>query len=120
VFPELLIAFGPGGDGAFMLSSFAPIAFSPDNIATVLRRPGVLEDLSSAFDSPAQSEEEWVAAIVDAVWLSGDDVRAFGGDGPLITDDRPLPEYFLLRRWLGEPSPKAVPERLRGAEIAAP
>ena len=29
---------------------------------------------------------------------AGDELRAAVGDGPLITDDRPLPEYFLLRR----------------------
>jgi hypothetical protein len=27
-------------------------------------------------------------------------VDAYVGPGPLITDDRPLPEYFLLRRLL--------------------
>ena len=40
----------------------------------------------------------------------------FAGDGPLITDDRPLPEYFLLRQTFGaavairqpEPPPPAV------------
>jgi hypothetical protein len=31
-------------------------------------------------------------------WLAGASVGAFTGDGPLITDDRPRPEYFLLRR----------------------
>ena len=29
---------------------------------------------------------------------AGDELRAVVGDGPLITDDRPLPEYFILRR----------------------
>jgi hypothetical protein len=35
------------------------------------------------------------------------------GDGPLITDDTPLPEYFLLRRLReGEDQPKAAPGSL--------
>jgi hypothetical protein len=31
------------------------------------------------------------------VWVEGDEVDRFAGTGPLITDDRPLPEYFLIR-----------------------
>ena len=33
----------------------------------------------------------------------------FAGSGPLITDDRPLPEYFLLRRLLNQDVPQAHP-----------
>jgi hypothetical protein len=29
--------------------------------------------------------------------MADDAVRAYAGDGPLITDDQPRPEYFLLR-----------------------
>jgi hypothetical protein len=31
------------------------------------------------------------------VWISGAEVGPFAGDGPMVTDDRPLSEYFLLR-----------------------
>ena len=31
------------------------------------------------------------------LWLVGDQVRSYAGTGPLITDDAPRPEYFLLR-----------------------
>ena len=34
-------------------------------------------------------------------WLQGDAVTAFARRGRLITDDRPRPEYFLLRRLFG-------------------
>jgi spermidine synthase len=118
VFPEVLIAFGPGGYGALMLGSEAPIVIDPVAAASVLARPGVLEDLSGAFDSPARTLDEWSAVISGLPWISGPDVRAFAGDGPLITDDRPLPEYFLLRRWLGAPSPRAGPALLRSGEWA--
>jgi hypothetical protein len=66
----------------------------------VLARPGVLEDLSSAYDSEDRwtDADDWVQLIADQTWLSGDAIDQFVGDGPLITDDRPLPEYFLLRR----------------------
>jgi hypothetical protein len=46
-----------------------------------------------------------VSQIEQIQWISGEAVDKFVGDGPLITDDRPLPEYFLLRRAFGPPSP---------------
>ena len=36
--------------------------------------------------------------IQHQTWLTTDAVKAFVGDGTIITDDRPFPEYFLLRR----------------------
>jgi len=105
VWPEVLIAFGPGGYGFFMLGSERPVAFSPGTLKAAIARPGVYEDLSSAFDSPDLSREEWPDFIRSLVWKEGDEVRAFAGQGPLITDDQPFPEYFLLRRMFGAESP---------------
>jgi spermidine synthase len=113
VYPEVLIAFGPGGFGLFMLGSEKPITFDPANIAAVLARPGVTEDLSSAYDSPEHDAAGWARRIPALVWISGDDVARVAGDGPLITDDRPLPEYFLLRHAFGGESPEVGPGLLR-------
>jgi spermidine synthase len=109
VYANVLIAFGPGGYGLFMLGSDAPISFDPANIATILARPGVTEDLSSAYDSPEHDAAGWARRIPALIWIAGDAVGRFAGDGPLITDDRPLPEYFLLRHAFGPPSPKVSP-----------
>ncbi len=98
VFPEVSVIRGAGGYGAYMLGSDAPITIDDDAIRAVLERPGVLDDISSAYDSPADTVEGWVQTIADLRWLDGDGVAAFAHDGPLITDDRPRPEYFLLRR----------------------
>jgi spermidine synthase len=116
VFPELLVAFGPGGYGFFMLGSEEPIAFEAEGMRDVLQRPGVLEDISSAYDSPERTLEGWVRRIPRLVWTTSQGVRHFAGDGPLITDDRPLPEYFYLRRVTGPPAP---PLTLRDLEVAA-
>ena len=113
VYPEVTIAFGPGGYGLFMLGSDKPITFDQANLEKVLARPGVTEDLSSAFDSPEHTAAGWARKIPSLVWISGKDVARVLGDGPLITDDRPLPEYFLLRHAFGEKSPWASPGRLR-------
>ena len=59
VYPEVLIALGPGGNGLFMLGSNDPIRFDPANVAAVLARPGVTEDLSSAFDAPEHDAAGW-------------------------------------------------------------
>jgi spermidine synthase len=105
VFPHVILAFGPGGNGLYMLGSNDPISFDPASIAAVLGRPGVVEDLSSAYDSPAHDLAGWEAEIPSLIWLQGDQVKKFAGVGPMVTDDRPLPEYFLLRRLFGKPSP---------------
>ena len=58
VFPNVALVKGAGGYGAYMLGSDDPIAFEPDAIRAVLARPGVLEDISTAYDSPASTVDE--------------------------------------------------------------
>jgi len=105
VFPNVIVAAGPAGYGFYMFGSDDPLAFDPAAMRDVLTRPGVLADVSSAVDSPRHDLAGWLALIPTIVHLSGPQVAAFAGPGPLVTDDRPLPEYFLLRHWFGSPSP---------------
>jgi spermidine synthase len=100
VFPYVTVIRGPGGYGAYMLGSDQPMTFDEAAIREVLARPGILEDISSAYDSKATTVDEWVDLIGRQMWLDGDEVQAYAGPGPLITDDHPRPEYFLLRRML--------------------
>ena len=115
VFPQVVIVFGPGGYGTYMLGSDDPIAFDPAAIRSVLERPGVLADISSAYDSPEKTVEGWITRIQDLTWISGPTVTKFAGTGPMVTDDHPLSEYFLLRRMAGTDSPIAAPRTLRAA-----
>ena len=101
VFPQITLVKGAGGYGIYMLGSQAPIAFDEANIRKVLARPGILEDISSAYDSPAKTVDDWVNVIARQTWMTDATARAAAGSGPIITDDRPRPEYFLLRRLLG-------------------
>jgi spermidine synthase len=99
VFPEMTVVRGPGRYGAYMLGSESPIVIDEAGIRAALARPGVLADVSSAYDSPADTVDEWVTVIEGLRWLPDHaSVEAYVGEGPLITDDRPRPEYFLLRR----------------------
>jgi spermidine synthase len=116
VFPEVTIAFGAGGYGNYLLGSDDPIAFEPDAIRSVLARPGVLEDISSEFDSPTDTIDGWIAQIKQMTWISGDRVTKFAGEGPQVTDDRPLSEYFMIRRFMGDGTGPATPTALRAAE----
>jgi hypothetical protein len=108
----MLIAFGPGGYGFFLFGSQDPLAFDDGKIRDVLARPGVLEEISSAYDSPETTADGWLRRIHGLVWISDEEIAEFTGDGPLITDDRPLPEYFLLRRAFGTASPRVTPGEL--------
>jgi spermidine synthase len=113
VFPNVIVVIGPGGHGFYMLGSTDPIAFDPATTASVLARPGVLDDLNSAFDSGPRSAGQWEALLPTLEWIEGDQVAAFTGPGPLITDDQPLPEYFLLRHAFGAPSPQLTEQLVR-------
>jgi spermidine synthase len=99
VFPNVVVLFGPGRHGIFMLGSDEPIALDEAAIRDVLGRPGVLDNLSEPFDTPATTIDQWVLEIPQLVWLDGvTSIDARAGSGPLVTDDRPYSEYFLLRR----------------------
>ena len=112
VFPYVIVAEGPGRNGFYMLGSGEPMTLDQASLRAILSRPGVLRDISSAFDSPESTLDGWLARIPTLVRVSGTDVRTFAGQGPLITDDRPLPEYFLLHLLFGKSSP-----RLEGRDV---
>jgi spermidine synthase len=113
VFPHVSLVFGPGRYGMYMMGSDEPMTYDEATIREVLGRPGILEDISSAYDSPARTIDGWVAQINALRWIDDDQVSTFAGSGPLITDDRPLPEYFLLRRLLNPNVPYAGPGYLQ-------
>ena len=97
VFEHVTAIRGPGGYGFYMLGSTQPIDISAEATREILGRPGILDDISSAYDSPASTVDDWLAVLDRQRWMVDEDVRAYAGPGPLITDDDPRPEYFLLR-----------------------
>jgi spermidine synthase len=112
VFRHMTIAFGPGGYGFFFLGSDQPMVIDEAGVRDILARPGILEDISSAYDSPETTVDGWARHIPSLVWITDDEITEFAGDGPLVTDDRPVPEYFLLHRLFGTPSPRLTPSEL--------
>jgi spermidine synthase len=114
VFEHVALVFSPAGNGLMMLGSDDSIELSPAGIQSVLSRPGVVDDLSSAPDSPpgVTTAAAWQRETIDAVWLTAADVDNFAVGGTLITDDRPYTEYDLLRHFFGPKSPRATREAL--------
>jgi predicted membrane-bound spermidine synthase len=97
VFPYVTAIHGPGGYGFYMLGSDQPVLIDPNGAREVLGRPGILQDISSAYDSPAKTIDDWLRVFDAQAWAKDDALRTYAGPGPLITDDQPRPEYFLLR-----------------------
>ena len=119
VFPEVTLAFGPGNYGILMLGSADPARFDAATIREVLERPGVLADLATTPDAPVESLDDWIDLIPTLVIASGDNVSRVVGAGDVITDDRPLTEYFLLRRVANPGAVPMSPESIAAA-FAAP
>jgi spermidine synthase len=98
VFPNVNVIAGPGGYGFYLIGSDGSVDLTPAAITAALARPGVLDDVNGAPDAGNRTAQQWADRILGLAWAQGDKLRAAVGDGPLITDDRPMPEYFLIRR----------------------
>jgi len=119
VFRHVTILFGPGGYGVFMLGSGEPISIDAGRARAVLARPGIAADLAATPDANGRTLDDWTALVPRLLWVTDADERRFAGDAPLITDDRPLTEYFLLRGLFGPPSPPMSEATLRATMVAA-
>lgn len=101
VFEHVIVAEGPARHGFLLLGATRPISFDDETVREVLSRPNVVADLAGSGDSPESTLDGWARLIPALVRLEGASVQAYTGEGPLITDDRPLPEYFLIRHLRG-------------------
>ncbi len=69
------------GDGSLMLGSMTPFTLS-----------------QSAYEARRLTFEQfpWDIATLKRIFIAGpDEIREFVGEGPVLTDDKPLIEYFL-------------------------
>lgn len=90
------------GDGSLMLGGMKPFTLS-----------------QSAYEARRSRFElfNWDLPTLKRIYVAGeDDVRAFIGDGPILTDDKPVIEYFLSLPKNDEPGrytgPKGVFEKI--------
>jgi spermidine synthase len=84
VFPETTV----WGDGSLLLGSVDPLRLRRSDFDVKLKVPGRAEGLrelgAASFD-----------ALLGAFVAGPRELARFVGDGPILTDDRPLTEYFL-------------------------
>jgi spermidine synthase len=72
------------GDGSLMLGSLRPFELSRSAFEARRRQPG----FTDLFD--------WDLDTMRRLYVAGPDaLRAYVGEGPLLTDDKPVIEYFL-------------------------
>ena len=84
VFPEASL----WGDGSLVVGSKRPLRLSAETFERRLAKPGVREALAPLGVTSFERLQALRVAEAPAM-------RAFVGDGPLLTDDRPLVEYYL-------------------------
>ena len=76
------------GDGSLLLGTLEPLVLRESDYKWKLQSPGRKQGLvelgADTFDK------------LLAMYMAGpDELRAYLGDGPILTDDRPLAEYFM-------------------------
>lgn len=98
VFPHVQVLISPMQGGIYLLGSDRPISWDGDTVARVFGSPAASRDIEDAPDYWRVAGRSWPSVLNGMRWLDGEAVDRFAGSAPLITDDHPLTEYFLLRR----------------------
>jgi spermidine synthase len=102
-FRYMTVISGPIGYGMYLMGSQAPIHLSSSEIVKVFGSAAAQADLAGAPDFPRTPAKAWPAVLHKLVRFTNNQVNAYAGNGPLLTDDHPLTEYFLLSN-LGQSS----------------
>lgn len=89
VFPHATLWY----DANFMVGTLKPLAIDPSALARMRQHPETREALDAVGLTEFEILRSWFTA-------GPDEMRAFVGEGPVLTDDRPLVEYH---HWLPRP-----------------
>jgi spermidine synthase len=120
VFPHVDVVLSPGKNGAYLLGSDSPLVFDRAALEAVLGSSEAKLDMASAPDDPNLDGAGWAREIMAGDWLHDAQVDAFVGPGPVITDDRPISEYYLIRTLTAKDHAIATDELLRGLTARRP
>jgi hypothetical protein len=85
-----------GHAGMYLVGSQAPLNFRAAAIRQVFGSRAAQADLAGAPDFSPVPVTSWPSIIHQRLWLTGKQVGAYAGSGPLLTDNHPLSEYFLI------------------------
>ncbi|HSS92400.1 MAG TPA: fused MFS/spermidine synthase [Candidatus Dormibacteraeota bacterium] len=120
VFPHVDVVLSPAKNGAYFFGSDSPMQFDPATLSGLLGTPTAASDFATAPDDPNLDGAGWAREIAADDWLHDGAVDGFVGPGPVITDDRPISEYFLLRVLMAKDHADINDERLRKLTPPAP
>jgi predicted membrane-bound spermidine synthase len=98
VFPHVLLLMSPLGGGVFVLGSDTPLTWDAASVSKILGSSSAAADIDGAPNASGLPREAWLTLLDSMVWLRDGQVTRFAGDVPLITDDQPLTEYYLLHQ----------------------
>ena len=96
-FRYVTVIHGPRPYGMYLLGSQAPMVLRASAIMHVFGSPAARADLAGAPDYRSVPVTSWPSIIHRLVWLRDGQVNAYTGAGPMLTDDHPLSEYFLIQ-----------------------
>jgi len=114
VFPHVLVLISPMHSGLYLLGSDGDINWNTDSASQILGSPKALQDIGGAPDYRFIAGRSWPGVLASMRWMHDGDINHFMGDAPLITDDHPLTEYYLLHEMFNASDDRYVTEaRLR-------
>jgi spermidine synthase len=96
VFKYMRVVYAPRTFGAYVMGSQSPISLSRGALTSAFGTPAAKADLRAVPDFGPHSTAAWVSMMRRNIWLTNGQVNRYTGAGPLLTDDHPLSEYFLL------------------------
>jgi spermidine synthase len=96
-FRYVMVLRGLVAYGYYAIGSASPLVFEAANIERIFGSPAAQADLAGAPDWPREPVSAWPALIRHEIWFANtQQVGAYAGPGPLLTDDHPISEYYLL------------------------
>jgi len=114
VFPHVSVMISPMHGGLYMLGSDGDINWNADTASRILGSPQALQDIGGMPDYRFIAGRSWPGVLATMRWMQDGDINRFVGDAPLITDDHPRTEYYLLHQVFTEGYDRKVTEtRLR-------
>lgn len=109
-FPHMVVLISPRGNGVYMLGSDSEISWDDSSVQRFLGTAQAQADLRDAGDYRYLPDLTWPETLRHAIWLRDGEVDRFAGRGPMITDDSPLTEYYLIHELMTPNSQNHITE----------
>jgi spermidine synthase len=119
VFPHVNVVLSPVKNGAYLLGSDKPMAFDQGTLERLLGTEQAKTDLATAPDDLNYDGATWAREVMADDFLRDAQVDEFVGPGPVITDDHPISEYWLLRVYTVKDHGLVTDERIRAVKVSA-